>query len=150
MYGWVSGLMWVLSEWVLGIEVKIFGGGEWEVKGMLMKWLGWVRGGVMLGNGGRVEVKVWRVVSEDEKGVVCEVRVEGDMKGVVVGMKIKGGERVVVLVREGDKGEGIDLGEVKVVGVEEDEWYRNIVVGCGGEEWVFDEDWKELKMEERE
>lgn len=149
-HGWASGPTWVLSEWVLGIEVKTPGGGEWEVKGTLTKWLGWVRGGVTLGNGGRVEVKVWRVVSEDEKGVVCEVRAEGDTKGVVAGMKIKGGERVVVLVREGDKGEGIDLGEVKVVGVEEDEWYRNTVVGCGGEEWVFDEDWKEPKMEERE
>ncbi|KAK0670802.1 family 78 putative glycoside hydrolase [Cercophora samala] len=151
-HGWASGPTWVLTEWVLGIEIKTPGGGEWEVKGTLTKWLGWVRGGVTLGNGGRVEVKVWRVVSksENEKGVVWEVKADGDTKGAVMGMEIKGGERVVVLVREGEQGERIDLREVKVVGKENEEWYRNTVVGYGEDEWVFDEEWKEPVMEKRE
>ncbi|KAK4177940.1 family 78 putative glycoside hydrolase [Triangularia setosa] len=141
-HGWASGPTWVLTQWVLGIEVKTPGGGEWEIKGELTRWLGWVKGGVTMGKGGRVEVRAWRARCENAKGVVWE--------GEVMGEVVKGGERGVFLVSEGEKGERVDLDKVRVMKGNEEGWYRDVVVEYGGEEWVFDEGWREPVMEERE
>ncbi|KAK4203292.1 family 78 putative glycoside hydrolase [Triangularia verruculosa] len=147
-HGWASGPTWVLTEWVLGIKVTEPGGRKWEVKGDMSKWLGWVRGGVTFGNGERVEVKAWRVKCKETTGVVWEVKAEGVTKGMVMGVGLEG-ERVVVLVKEGEKGERVASEGARGKG-EGEGWYRDLVVDYGGEEWVFDDEWREPVMEERE
>ncbi|KAK0735529.1 Six-hairpin glycosidase-like protein [Apiosordaria backusii] len=129
-HGWASGPTWVLTQWVLGVEITKPGGEE-------------------------VEVKVWRVRTRggSGKGLVWEIRAEGGTKGTVMGYKVKGEERGVFLLREGEDGERVErlgLGVVRVVGEDEESWYKNVVVEYQGEEWVFDETWKEPEMEERE
>ncbi|KAK4163568.1 Six-hairpin glycosidase-like protein [Cladorrhinum sp. PSN259] len=162
-HGWSSGPTQLLVRGVLGIEIVGPAGVEWRVTPELTEWLGWARGGFATKKGA-FEVWVWRtkILGDDDskkKGVVIQVKTPEETRGTIgvgvksEGVEVEGGGVRLFYKMDGESLKSLDLGQKKVVGTGEntEEWYRNIVVELGGGKMlVFDDEWKEPAMEQRE
>ncbi|KAK3994677.1 Six-hairpin glycosidase-like protein [Cladorrhinum sp. PSN332] len=161
-HGWSSGPTQLLTRGVLGIEILGLAGSRWRVNAELTDWLGWARGGFTTTKG-KFEIRVWRVrIGKGSSAVTVEVKAPKGTKGHVGigagtqgGIEVDGGETRLFYKMDGDGEQlrSLDLGQKKVRGMGEDaeDWYKNIVVELeDGRELVFDHEWKEPVMQQRE
>ncbi|KAK4192911.1 Six-hairpin glycosidase-like protein [Podospora australis] len=162
-HGWSAGPTGVLMEYILGIRLLAPGGTSWVYYGGLTVWLSSVQGGFHGTKDRWWQLKKWRVTTKsgDKKGVVAEVTAPAGTEGrISLGdeeLKVVGNGQPKIFVRmegDGESIQSIDIKQKTVTvegGENTEDWYQNIVLTMDdGTELLFDTDWKEPEVEERE
>lgn len=173
-HGWSSGpTSLVVSDAVLGIKLLGPAGDTWQVRPRLTKWLSWARGGFATTRG-RFESRLSRVSAIDQRdgavvrsnGLLIEFEappgtngslvVEAD--GAEMSIDVLGGGRVVYVLWDAtdveefqDLLEELDLsGDARLEAASEEEWHLQTIRYRPGVRLMFDEEFEEAQMQERE